>query len=87
MKATRGKKHPSEAKNDMKELIYWKNEWKLLSSLKNPLADPIRFELRPQARKIQWPPRSLYVHNSSVYIATRRACLEALEAGFLVHHD
>ena len=24
MEATRGQKHPSEAKNDMKELIYWK---------------------------------------------------------------
>ena len=24
MKAARGQKHPSDAKNDMKELIYWK---------------------------------------------------------------
>jgi hypothetical protein len=24
MEATRGQKHPSEAKNGMKELIYWK---------------------------------------------------------------
>ena len=25
MKAVRGQKHPSEAKNGMKESIYWKN--------------------------------------------------------------
>ena len=34
-------------------------KWKFLSNLINPLADPIRFDLRPQVKKIQ-PPRSLY---------------------------
>ena len=29
-------------------------------ALKNPLAGPIRFELQPQVRKIQGPPRSVY---------------------------
>ena len=43
--------------------------------------DPIRFELRPQVRKIhEQPQRSLYC------TATRRARLEAREAGFLVYH-
>ena len=35
-------------------------KWKFLSNLKNPLAVPIRFELRPHVRKIQRPLRSLY---------------------------
>ena len=34
-------------------------KWKFLSNFINPLADPIRFDLRPQVKKIQ-PPRSLY---------------------------
>ena len=37
-------------------------KWKFLSNLINPLADPIRFDLRPQVKKIQ-PPRSLDVHS------------------------
>ena len=53
------------------------HKWKFLGNLINPLADPIRFDLRPQVKKIQ-PPRSLNV------LATRRARLEAREAGFLV---
>ena len=61
MEATRCQKQPSEAKNGMKESTYWKKFlWKLLSNLKTPLIGPIRFEPRPQGRKIQRPPRSLY---------------------------
>ena len=68
MEAVRGQKHPSEAKNIMKELIYWKKYLMKVSQqpqkpLSGPLAGPIRFELRPQVRKIQWPPRSFYVHS------------------------
>ena len=40
---------------------------KVAQQPKNPLTDPIRFELRPQVRKIhEQPPRSLY----STYVAT-----------------
>ena len=42
MEAVKDQKHPSEAKNGMKELIYWK---KFLNNLKNSLAGPIRCEL------------------------------------------
>ena len=63
MEAVRGQKHPSEAKKSMKELIYQKKYLMFLSNIKNPLAGPIRFELRPQVRKIQRPPRALYVHS------------------------
>ena len=55
METARGQKHPSEAKNGMKESIYGK-KWKLLNNLKNPLAGPIRFELQPQIKDtIQQP--------------------------------
>ena len=57
-------------------------------AIKNPLAGPIRFELRPQVRKIQGPPRSrgktLGLIATAMYIATRPGRLEAREAGFLV---
>ena len=53
MEAARGLKHLSEAKKGTKELIYWKKYLiKFLNNLKNPLADPIRFELWPQIKKI-----------------------------------
>ena len=69
MEAVRGPKHPSEAKNGMEELIYKK----FLNNLKNPLAGPIRFELRPQVRKIhEQPPRSLY-KTLLRYVATAAA--------------
>jgi hypothetical protein len=61
-KAVRGQKHPSEAKNGMKESIYWKKFlMKVAQQPQNPLTDQIRFELWPQVRKIhERPPRSLY---------------------------
>ena len=53
MEAVGGQKHPSKAKNGMKELIYWKKYLKkFLNNLKNPLEGPIIFELRPQGRKL-----------------------------------
>ena len=50
MEAARGQKHPSEAKNGMKEFIEKSFQWKLLENLKNPVAGLIRFELQPQVR-------------------------------------
>jgi hypothetical protein len=66
MEAVRGQKHPSKAKKGMKELIYQKKYLMKVSQQppKTPLVGPIRFELQPQVRKIQRPPRSLYVHNA-----------------------
>ena len=65
LEASRDQKHPSEAKNDMKELIYWKKLlMKVAQQPQKPLTGSIRFELRPQVRKIhEQPPRSLYVHS------------------------
>ena len=53
MEAVRGQKHRWEAKKGMKELIYQKKYLTEVSqqSLK-PLKDPIKFELRPQTKKI-----------------------------------
>ena len=59
-----------EAKNTPRRpILSWRSwffeksiKWKFLSNLINPLADPIRFDLRPQVKKIQ-PPRSLDVHS------------------------
>ena len=56
IKAVRGQKHPLEAKNGMRELIYWKKFLINNNNLKNPLLGPIRFELWPQIKKIQQPP-------------------------------
>ena len=50
-----------EAKNGMKELIYWKKYLiKVFQQPQKPLVGPIRFELRPQGRKLGFlrPPRS-----------------------------
>jgi hypothetical protein len=53
MKAVRGQKHPSEAKIGMKELIYWQKVFKkMFYNLNNPLAGPIRFEKKPQVKKL-----------------------------------
>ena len=53
MEAAIGQKHPCKAKKSTKELNYWKTFLiKLLSNLTNPLAGPIRFELRNQVRNI-----------------------------------
>ena len=61
LEAVRGQKDPSEAKNGMEELMYWRKYLvKVSQQPQKPLAGPIRFELRPQVRKIQGPPRSLY---------------------------
>ena len=49
MEAARGQKHPSDAENGMKESIYWK---KFLMKLKNPITDPIRFEVQPHALSV-----------------------------------
>ena len=58
MEAVRGQKHPSEAKKGMKELIYEKSILqKPPNNLKKPLAGPIRFELRPQIKKISIKPK------------------------------
>ena len=57
MEAVRGQKHRWEAKKGMKELIYQKKYLtEFLNNLKNPLEDPIRFELWPHIKKIQRPP-------------------------------
>ena len=53
IEAARGQKHPSDAENGIKESIYLKKFlMKLLSNLKNPITDLIRFELQPQGRKL-----------------------------------
>ena len=49
MKAVGGQKHPSDAKNDMKGLIYRKNYLKKVSQ---QLQEQIRFELQPQGGKL-----------------------------------
>ena len=54
---------------------------KVAQQPQNPLTDPIRIELRPQVKKITSEV------TLSMYIATRRARLEAREAGFLVLHN
>ena len=52
MEAARGQKHPSFAKNGMKESIYWKKFLiRVAQQLENPISDPIRFELQPQGTK------------------------------------
>ena len=53
MEAVRGQKHSSEAKIGMKELIYQKKYLiKISQQPQKPPAGPIRFELRPQIKKI-----------------------------------
>ena len=54
---------------------------------KNPLTGPIRFELRPQVRKIQGPPTRGHCISKALGLIARRARLEAREAGFLVLNE
>ena len=60
MEAVRG-----QAKNSIKELIYWKKYLiKVSQQPQNPLVGPFRFELRPQIKKIH--PASIKPKHQSV---------------------
>ena len=80
MEAVRGQKHPSEAKNIMKELNLLKRVFN--ESISAPSKTPWRiqsdlsYDLRLE--------RYSDLRGHSMYIATRRAHLEARGAGFLV---
>ena len=76
MEAVRGQKHPLEAKNGMRELIYWK---KFLNNLQNPLAAPIRFELWPQIKKIQQPPVEVATAAAAATVATAATIIRAIQ--------
>ena len=78
MEAVRGQKHPSEAKNGLKELIYWNNC--LMKAAQQP-------QKPPDGSNQNWATTSGKEDTASevtMYIATRRSRLEAREAGFLV---
>jgi hypothetical protein len=59
IEVTRGQKHPSKVENGMK-VKGVKFLMKVAQQPPKTLTGPIRFELQPQGKKIQQPPRSLY---------------------------
>ena len=71
MEAARGQKHPSEAKNGMKESIYGKKCLMKVSHQPQKPPDAIRFELRPQIRKIQPPTSEVTVAANQTYCRFR----------------
>jgi hypothetical protein len=70
MEAVRGQKHPSEAEKGMKKVF----DKSFLNNLKNPLSDPIRFELQPQSTK-----RMIFEAND-LHISNSRTKTEGLDS-------
>ena len=80
MEAVRGQKHPSEAKNIMKELNLLKRVFNESFSAPSKTPWRIQSDLSYDLRLERYSD----LRGHSMYIATRRAHLEARGAGFLV---
>jgi hypothetical protein len=72
MEAARGQKHPSEAKNGMKEAIYWKKLLMKVAQQPQKTPDGSNQIWATTSGKKEQPPRSLYKTLLS-YVATAAA--------------